>query len=73
MEYYNVITNYTGRLTFMWSGKFNSNSLESQGIFIIKLSGNPELAIQHSQQFYAHTPEHIIIMCVYMLLVLTYV
>ena len=31
MEYYNVVANYTGRLTFMWSGKFNNNSLESQG------------------------------------------
>ena len=41
MEYYNVVANYTGRLTFMWSGKFNSNHLESQGIFIIKQSGNP--------------------------------
>ena len=30
MEYYNVVTNYTGRLTFMWSGKFNNNSQESQ-------------------------------------------
>ena len=30
MVYYNVVANYTGRLTFMWSGKFN-NSLESQG------------------------------------------
>ena len=30
MEYYNIVANYTGHLTFMWSGKFN-NSLESQG------------------------------------------
>ena len=31
MEYYNVVANYTGRLTLMWSGKFNNNSLTSQG------------------------------------------
>ena len=31
MEYYNVIANYKGRLTFMWSEKFNGNSLGSQG------------------------------------------
>ena len=30
MEYFNVVANYTGSLTFMWSGKFNNNSLESQ-------------------------------------------
>ena len=44
MEYYNVIANYTGCLTFMWSGKFNNNGLESQEEsenFIIKQSGNP--------------------------------
>ena len=41
MEYYYVVANYTGRLTFMWSGKFNNNSLESQEVFIIKQSGNP--------------------------------
>ena len=40
MEYYNVVANYTGLLTFMWSGKFNNNSLESQGSFIIKQSWN---------------------------------
>ena len=44
MEYYNVVANCTGRLTFMLSGKFNNNSLESQGIFIIKQSGNCEKA-----------------------------
>ena len=38
MEYYNV-ANYTGRLSFMWSGKFNNYNLESQGIFIVKQSG----------------------------------
>ena len=31
MKYYNVVANYTGHLTFMWSRKFNNNSLESQG------------------------------------------
>ena len=44
MEYYNVVANYIGCLTFMWPGKFNNNSLESQGKsgnFIIKQSGNP--------------------------------
>ena len=41
MEYCKVVTNCTGCLTFMWSGKFNNNSLESQEIFIIKQSGNP--------------------------------
>ena len=40
MEYYNV-ANYMSHFTFLWSGKFNSNCLESQGIFIIKQSGNP--------------------------------
>ena len=33
MDYYNVVANYTGRLTFMWSRKFNNNSLESQGMY----------------------------------------
>ena len=42
MEYYNVVTNYTGRLAFIWSRKFNNNSLKSQGIFIIKQSWNPD-------------------------------
>ena len=41
MEYYNIAANYMGHVTFMWSGKFNNDSLESQGIFIIKQSGNP--------------------------------
>ena len=41
MEYYIVVANYTGRLTFMWSGKFNIYCLESQGIINIKPSGNP--------------------------------
>ena len=40
MEYYNIIANYSGHLTFMWLGKFNKNYLESQGIFIIKQSRN---------------------------------
>ena len=31
MEYYNVVANHTVRLTFIWSGKFNNNNLESQG------------------------------------------
>ena len=31
MEYYNIFANYTGRFTFMWSGKFNNNSLDSWG------------------------------------------
>ena len=43
MGCYNVVANYTGRFTFMWSGKFNNNSLESQGIFIIKQRGHPGL------------------------------
>ena len=30
MEYCNIVA-YTGCLTFMWSGKFNNNCLESQG------------------------------------------
>ena len=37
MEYYYVVANYMGCHTFMWSGKFNNNSLESQGIFIIRV------------------------------------
>ena len=41
MECYNIVANYTGHLTFMWSRKFNNNSPESYGIFIIKQSGNP--------------------------------
>ena len=41
MEYYNVVANYMDRFTFMWLGIFNNNSLESQGIFIVKQSGNP--------------------------------
>ena len=31
MDYFNVVTNCTGHLTFMWSGKFNNNSRKSQG------------------------------------------
>ena len=42
MEYYNVVANYTGRLTLMYSGKFN-NSLEKSRNFIIKQSGNPAI------------------------------
>ena len=41
MEYHNIGANYMGRLTYMWSEKFNNNSLESQGIFNIKQSRNP--------------------------------
>ena len=35
MEYYYVVANYTGRLTFVWSEKCNNKSMESQG-----MSGN---------------------------------
>ena len=31
MEYFNVVANYMGRLTFIWSGKFSNSSVESQG------------------------------------------
>ena len=31
MEYYNAVANNTVHFTFMWSGKFNNNSLKSQG------------------------------------------
>ena len=44
MEYYNVVANYTGRFTFIWSEKFNSNSLESQrklGNFYYQIEWEP--------------------------------
>ena len=61
MEYYNVVTNCMSRFTFMWSGKLNDYSLESQGIFIIKQIGNPVTVI--------HVIQHAIvdIHCLYML------